>query len=319
VKNEDDFIRIRNYFRMHLPDFEFENMGFKEKLYLHQSQLWYSFIIQDFVAGYRHGQKWIDLFKAHPKLAAAHPVFYLKGFHYLLESLYYLRYNSKMKKVLDELQRIQNDPAIICNENMEMLSFICGSYGKLNYLFLNGAFKEGLKTIPQIEKELHAYRHKIDPHHVMVFYYKFACMHFGADNWERAVAYLDKITENKELGMRQDLLCYSRILKLICFYELGWDHHVDAAVVSTYKFLLKMNDLHAVQTEIFKFLRGLKDIYPSELKKAFENLYRNLKRLEDHPYEKRSFLYLDILSWLESKIEMNPISYVIEKKARVLK
>ena len=50
-------------------------------------------------------------------------------------------------------------------------------------------------------------------------------------------------------------------------------------------------------------MRSLTDIYPNELKQAFRQLYTLLKRFENDSYEKRSFLYLDILSWLESKIE----------------
>jgi hypothetical protein len=39
-----------------------------------------------------------------------------------------------------------------------------------------------------------------------------------------------------------------------------------------------------------------------------------LKAFEDHPYERRAFLYLDIISWLESKIENKPVSQIIQNK-----
>ena len=50
-------------------------------------------------------------------------------------------------------------------------------------------------------------------------------------------------------------------------------------------------------------MRSLTNIYPNELKQALRQLHALLKRFENDSYEKRSFLYLDILSWLESKIE----------------
>jgi hypothetical protein len=40
-----------------------------------------------------------------------------------------------------------------------------------------------------------------------------------------------------------------------------------------------------------------------------------LKKFENHPYEKRAFLYLDILSWLESKIQNKPIATIIKEKS----
>jgi len=63
------------------------------------------------------------------------------------------------------------------------------------------------------------------------------------------------------------------------------------------------------------FIRTLGNIYPHELKENFVKLHAELKQYEDDPYERRAFLYLDILSWLESKIENKPIAQIIKNKA----
>jgi len=65
------------------------------------------------------------------------------------------------------------------------------------------------------------------------------------------------------------------------------------------------------------FIRNLGNIYPHELKNSFKALHEDLSPYESDPYERRAFLYLDILSWLESKIEGKPISEIIQKKAKV--
>jgi len=114
--------------------------------------------------------------------------------------------------------------------------------------------------------------------------------------------------------MREDLLCFSRILNLVAHYEAGLDYNLDSLIRSTYKFLIKMEDLYEVQKEMIKFLKGLGDIYPNELKGAFIKILEKLKTYEDHPYESRAFLYLDIISWLESKIENKAVSEIIRDK-----
>ena len=76
-----------------------------------------------------------------------------------------------------------------------------------------------------------------------------------------------------------------------------------------------MDDLHEVQKEMIKFLRNLGDIYPHQIKDEFRKLHKRLKQYENHPYEKRAFLYLDILSWLESNIEGRPVADIIKEKA----
>jgi hypothetical protein len=148
----------------------------------------------------------------------------------------------------------------------------------------------------------------------MIFYYKFASLHFGAGNNKDSIKYLDKIISNKSLSMREDLLCFSRVLNLVAHYEAGLDYHLETLLRSTYKFLIRMNDLHEVQKEMIKFIRGLQYIYPHDLKNAFRDLLATLKTYEDHPYERRAFLYLDIISWLESKIENKPVGDIIKAK-----
>jgi hypothetical protein len=115
--------------------------------------------------------------------------------------------------------------------------------------------------------------------------------------------------------MREDLLCFSRVLNLVANYDAGLDDNIEKLIVSTYQFLIKMNDLHQVQRKMIQFLKNLKNIYPQELHKAFVNLHSELLKFEDHPYEKRAFLYLDILSWLESKIKHVSIEEIIRQKA----
>lgn len=315
-KNEEDFTLAKNYFNYHLPDFKLSELGFKEKMYLYMSQLWYSFIVQDFKGSFKYATKWVELFQEYPKMMSLHPVYFMKGQYYLLESLYYLRYLSKYQFYYEFLAGFEKDKNVISNDNTRALYFIYSRYAWINMKFLAADFQGGLAGISKIEKELNQYKALIDPHHVMVFYYKFACLHFGVDHHRECVGYLDKIIDNKELGMREDLLCYSRILKLICLFEMG-DNQMDSMIRSTYRFLSQMNDMHQVQKEIIGFIRG--EIYPTELHKMFKVLHKKLKALEDHPYEKRSFLYLDIISWLESKIEVKPILQIIQEKAKDLK
>ena len=70
------------------------------------------------------------------------------------------------------------------------------------------------------------------------------------------------------MQMREDLLCFSRILNLVSHYEAGLDFQLDSLIKNTYKFLIKMEDLYAVQKEMVSFLKSLGEIYPSELKAA---------------------------------------------------
>ncbi|WP_430411374.1 hypothetical protein [Kordia sp.] len=318
VKNEKDHEEVTTYFHNRLPKLDLNELGFRERLWLYKAYLWHSFLTQDFLSSYRYANKWVDLFKAYPKMIEINPVFYLKGNHYLLESLFYIRHEVKFKEVLLQLEHdIEND-VIPQNDNTSVLSFLYVYMNKLNYHFLTGTFSEGLYLVEEVNKRIATFENRIDQHHVMIFYYKIASLYFGTGDNKNCILYLQKIITDKSLKVREDLLCFSRILNLVAHYELGLDYHLETQLKSTYKYLLKMDDLHEVQKEMIKFLKSLGDIYPHQIKNAFKELHAKLKPFEDDPYERRAFLYLDVLSWLESNIENKPVAEIIQAKAKKL-
>ncbi|QXP60565.1 hypothetical protein [Olleya sp. HaHaR_3_96] len=314
VKNEEESVAVTKYFNDRLPKVELSNLGFREKLWYYKAHLWYSFLMQDFLNCYKYALKWVDLFYENPNMISLNPVFFLKGNNYLLEALYFIKNKPKFMAKLSGFYEIVEQSDFPKDENVASLVFLYGNFHKINQFFIDGSFEEGLVLIPEVEKKLTVYSNKIDAHHKMVFYYKFASLHFGAGNNKECIRYLDKIISNKELSMREDLLCFSRVLNLVAHYEAGLDYHLETLLRSTYKFLIKMNDLHEVQKEMIKFIRGLQDVYPQDIKKEFKKLLEVLKQYEDHPFERRAFLYLDVISWLESKIENKPVGQIVRDK-----
>ena len=318
ARNDSEVKTIDDYFKARLPEFDIKDLGFREKLWLYKAHLWYSFLTQDFLMSYKYAQKWVDLFRESPKQIKLNPVFYLKGRYYLLEALFYVKYSGKYK---EELQLFEQEVAsgdIPLNTNTENIIFIYLWFSKLNMHFLEGSFKEGLELIPELELKLKEMGHRIDRHYVMVFYYKIGCMYFGAGDNRNAIVYLEKIINEKTLQAREDLQCFARILNLVAHYEAGLDYHLERQLKETYKFLLKMENLQEVQKEFISAIKQLGNVYPHQINAEFKKIHARLKKYEDHPYEKRAFLYLDILSWLESKIEHKPIDIVITEKAKSL-
>lgn len=314
ARTEAEAKKIKEDFQNGLPDYDFRELGFREKLWLYKASLWYSFMSQDFLSCYRYSSKWNELFNEYPHLISVHPVSYLKGNHYLLESLFYLGHTSLFEKVLLSLESNLKDPKIPDDDNIAALAFLYLYSNKLNLRFMQGNFSNGEPLVEKIEKKIKKFRSRIDEHHIMIFYYKIACLHFGNGDNKNCIVYLKKIINNKSLEMREDLMCFARILNLVAHYEAGMDYHLESLIKSTYKFLIKMNDLHEVQKEMIRFLRNLPDVSPLEIKGEFRNLHETLKQYEDHPFERRAFLYLDILSWLESKMENKPVAEIIQKR-----
>ena len=170
-----------------------------------------------------------------------------------------------------------------------------------------------MNLVPHIMDKLNEYYLYLDRHRILVFYYKIASLYFGSGDYETAIDYLNKII-NWKVDLRTDLQCYARLLHLIAHYELGNYELLEYLFKSVYRFMAKMGNLSVVEEEIFKFLRRSFRVTPRQLKEEFERLLSKLKALENNRLETRAFAYLDIISWLESKINRVPVQDIIRQK-----
>ena len=318
AKSDDESKEIKKFFKQKIKSFNIGELGFRETLIYYQIWVWYSLLIQDFLSSYKYASKWIDTFNKSPEMIAIHPVFYLKGYNFLLEALALIKYPSKFKNRLNDLINVVEDKSFPRNQNLNALIFIYKYNNLFNLHVLEGDFKDSIKIIPKVLEGIDENKNFIDHHHIMLLYFKIACMYFTVNDYDNCIKYVNMIMKNKNIKMREDLQCFTRILNLIAHWEAGHDYNLDKIIRETYNYLDKMNDLHEVQKTILKYLNGLENIYPGEIKGFLRNLHSELKKFEDDPYEKRAFLYLDIISWLESKISNKPVAVIIKEKALLI-
>ena len=142
-------------------------------------------------------------------------------------------------------------------------------------------------------------------------------MYFGAGLYNHCLRWLNKIINIPNVDIREDIHCFARIINLICHYELGNFDVIKYYIISTYRFLWKRDDLRMFQKFILKFLKDLNnDVNESELVGRFSTLKNQLEPIENSAYEKRAFIYFDIISWLESKIEGTTVQETMMSKAK---
>lgn len=313
ARNEQDQVKLREFFRKNLPEDAEKITDFFERLYLYQSYSWYHYIRQNFLEYYRYSQKWIDLFDKDPLMVGVETGHYVKGMHNLLNALFDLRHYGKFETVLKTFEAFSETPIARQHDNFRIHTFIYIHGAKINQHLMTGSFREGLAMIPTLEEKLNEYALYIDRHRILVFNYKFATLYFGSGDYARSIDYLQKIIQD-HLDLRYDLQCYARLLHLMAHYELGNDDIIESLIKSVYRFMARMKNLTVVEEEMFRFLRKSFGISPRKLKPELEKFLYKIKHLEKNPYETRSFAYLDIISWLESKVLEKPMSEIIHEK-----
>ncbi len=313
ARNQEDEKDIKLFFKNYLPGDLQAVSGFYEKMYLYQSHCWYAFIRQDFLMYYRYSQKWIDLYADDPQMIMVEMGHYVKGMHNLLNAHFDLRNFQGFELALRKFEGFAQTPAANEHDNFRTHTSIYINSARINQHLMKGTFEEGLELIPAIEKKLDEYSLYVDRHRILVFNYKFASLYFGSGDYKKAIDYLHKII-NGPLDLRIDLQCYARLLHLMSHYELKNYDLIESLTKSVYRFMAKMKNLTVAEEEIFLFLKTSFGFSPSQLKPGLEKLLHKIKHLEKSRHETRAFAYLDIISWIESKVYNKSMGEIIYSK-----
>lgn len=314
ARNRSDEAELDAFFDLHMPKASVTSNGFYEQLYVSMSYCWYAFIRQDFLMYYRYTARWVDLFQKHPEMIKVETLQYIKGLHNLLSAHFDLKNEEGFRKTLALFDAVEKMDVVQLNDNNRVQAFVYGQLARINHYFLEGRFTDGLVIIPALEEKMEEYWLQIDRHRILVFYYKIACLYFGSGDNEKAIDYLQKII-NRKADLRTDLQCYARLLHLIAHYELGNYDLLEYLVKSVYRFMTKMGSLSPVEEEMLRFLRNAFGRSQEEIRAGFGDLLTRIKPYENDPRETRTFSYLDVISWLESKVEGIPVQEVIRRKS----
>ena len=318
IKNEIEYNQVLNLVSSSLPKVNENLLSLTEKSSLFSLFVDYYFFIQDFTRGFKYAKKWVELFDS-KHLIYSKLETYIKALNSLMIAQTKLVKYNEFNKTKRKLRALRSLPALQINENINLKLFKYTYVHEFNGLFMKGDFSHGVLLMDKIKPRMDEYVERLDDHSRVIMYYKVACLYVGNSDFGEALIWLNKIINTEKDDLREDIHGFARILQLICHFEMGHNEVIDYYVRSTYRFLLKTENLQMYQKNILNFLKKLSiSISDEEILNRFERLRQQLLPLEQNPYEKRAFIYFDIISWLESKLQNRPVQDIIKEKALLL-
>jgi tetratricopeptide (TPR) repeat protein len=315
VRDERDHFTVKEYFESELRKVRLNNLSVTEEIYLQQSYMWYYYILLDFERCFHHATLWVKAFDENPLHMIEDPVLYMRGLSYELTSLYSLRDYPRYVQTLEKFEGFIESHEKYFDMTGQIISFLYLYTAKINRHFLEGSFEEGLMLVPEINRLIKKFGRFIDVHRIMVFNYKTAWLYLGSGQPGPSIEYLNKILNLKSAGhLRTDIQCYARLMHLMAHFELGHFNLLEHLVDSVGRFFSKMRDLNEVQQLLFNFFKTNLDVRKQELNHNLHILKKEVIRLEKNPYEGRTFHHLDIVGWIDSRIEGKTVGEIIRNR-----
>ena len=304
VGDADEAAAVTRLFETHLPaNLNEATLGVKERAYLYQSYVWYHFILLDFRQCFINAEKWVNLLQADENMALRDPDLLMRGFHYLLVSAYNIRDRESHARYLAEVEHFRKENYRRFNVNSQIMSFIYVHNARLNHYMLSGDFAAGLRAVPATLRRIQRYGSRLDPHRIMILYYKIAWLHLGASDPGTCIEYLQKILGMNTQNLRSDVQIFSHLLFLPAHYDLGNEEIIRYLIKNTEVFLGRHAGNHRMPRLCLRYFKRLIHTPPSERRAVLEEFEAELLKIAAKPYEKRAFFYLDMPAWVRAKIE----------------
>lgn len=315
ARNEEESEKINKIFYSNLPEHDRTNMSFGEQYNMCRAYYWFSYITQDFQACVKYTEIWVSIFKENNLTHLRHAEF-LRGINRLLQSLFRINDADRFSIYYEELLEFEKLYTKAIDSNSKQLLVRSLTIQTLNKCFLEGDFATYEPKIKRLLSKLEDNIEYVDSNNQLVVFYKTAILYFGVGKYEESLTYLDRILNDKNDQLREDLKSFTYILYLIVLYDMRDFDQLKVMRKRAFVYLRQRNILGKFHHIILQFLKRTEDIMPLDLKGEMKDLRSSLEALKEDKFEAKPLLYFDIMSWLESKISNRPFRDVVKELAQ---
>jgi hypothetical protein len=217
-------------------------------------------------------------------------------------------------KLIEELRGLEKDDKYT-SIDIKIRIFRATYMAELDIYDKLGEYKKSLELIDLIEDRLVYFENNTNKEHLIAFYLKFAVLYIGINDLNRSLFWVNKILNDNEKILRQDLYAYARLINIVIHFELGNYDLIEYLVKSTQRFLYKKKRDFELEIMILSTIRKLSKNVNAEKQKEIFIIFRSkLEELFLVSENKILLNYFDFLSWVDSKIEMIPLSEAVQKR-----
>ncbi|HLP10300.1 MAG TPA: hypothetical protein VK177_00110 [Flavobacteriales bacterium] len=317
TRNKEELKKVKDFFTRKISEFDIKQTGIEEQLSYYTATTGFFFFTRNFREAEKYALKWLDLFEKNEELKYHRTESYIKALNSLLVAQNKLFAIDDFTLTHRKLIAIKRDKKFHLNRNLNLQLFKAIYIHEMNRHFILGDFKSGARIVVRHQPEINRILPLLDQNTRFLFCYKIACLHFGASQFRSALSWLNKITMTESTNVREDIQSFARILRLVCYFEMNDDYGVQSNIRSTYRFLLSRKNYGQYENLIIQFLKNLRgNETQSELKNQFIELQKNMMRISKLKYEKRAFIYFDMIVWLESKVQNRDIQDVFKDQVK---
>ncbi|MCB0791069.1 MAG: hypothetical protein H6595_00780 [Flavobacteriales bacterium] len=228
---------------------------------------------------------------------------YIRTLHYIINAQIELGDHRAAQENIRAMRVLKDRPGF-SGLHIAVQVFNASYLSELRLLDRVGEHGKAVALVEKVLEGMEEFASRIHKEHEIEFYYTLAIVHFGADEMNKALFWLNKVLNDTEPTLRQDIFTYARLFNLVVHYELGNYDLLEYIVRSTHRFLSKRHRAHDMENELIEHVKKLGRTTSLQTKRElYASLYDRLRELMNDPNESLALKYFDFLSWARAKVE----------------
>jgi tetratricopeptide (TPR) repeat protein len=166
-----------------------------------------------------------------------------------------------------------------------------------------GDFVHGMRVAEELMKLLSDCAGRLHKEAELNFFYQFAYIYFGAGQYNKALYWINKVLNDNENTLRQDIYSYARLFNLAVHFELGNYDLLEYTIKSTVRYLQKRERDFPLEKTIIDYFKKLIRTQPEDRAPIFKAFRKELEQHRKVPENEVVLRYFDLTGWIDSKLE----------------
>jgi len=248
-------------------------------------------------------------------VAIDQPTYYVIGLNnFLLTALkikeypHFLSALEKMKAMTATLNRY--------TQHIELRIFKIVNLSELRYMIMRTDIDGGRRVVKNISAGLKTYEGMIDKTTEVGFIFNTSYFYFLAGEYRLAKQWLSKLIIDRNDKVREDLFSLARILNLLIHFELNDMDTLSYVIQSSRRYLSGKNLLYKTEESVLSFFKGVLNSGgdKNDLLKLQKKFKDEISYYLNDPYERTVVEFIDLLSWITSRMEGRSFYEVVKQK-----
>ncbi|MGB0840048.1 MAG: hypothetical protein ACPGXL_07910 [Chitinophagales bacterium] len=214
-----------------------------------------------------------------------------------------LFHNSKFQQKLDAAEKV------IAKETYYNVEF--------SYYFETCQFEKSLALVPEIEKIITEHQKVLDTEIIQGMAFDIARLYFYLGDLDTTLNWLNRVEERYKEGQVNDMICFTRLFKLMIYFDLGDNYYtlLYYDIKATRRFLAKYKKLYKTEDVSLHYLYRLVNSRDEvQVKKLWLTFAETLTAIQKEQYETSSMTYINVVDWVESKVQKQALKVIAQKK-----